>query len=241
MPYPAFDAAALIKATEDHIRTTLPIDATGHDWQHVFRVTRTAVDIAKLEGADLVVVQLAGLLHDVADWKFHDGDYTVGPKLATQWLESHGTPPGLIAEVVEIIERLSFKGAKVEQAPLSLAGRCVQDADRLDALGAIGVARAIAYGGHKSRPIFDPEHPPVLHDSFEAYKSSEAPSLNHFFEKLLLLKDRMQTTTGQRMADERHQFLATYVREFFREWFGHDVQEAAAWQPWLTKHGISLA
>lgn len=236
MSHSIHDFSSIIEATRRHVRETLPLDATGHDWQHVFRVTRTALAIARSEGADPIVVELAALLHDIADWKFHNGDHEAGSRAARQWLAQHHVPVEVIDEVAAIIDRLSFKGAGVDPAPLSLAGQCVQDADRLDAIGAIGVARALAYGGYKSRPIFDPEHLPVLHDSFAAYKGSVAPSLNHFFEKLLLLKDRLQTNTGKQLAAERHEFLVKFVRQFFAEWSGEE--QLPAWDTWRERHGI---
>lgn len=210
--------SSLIAATENFVQQKLPPDATGHDWPHAFRVRRNAMEIARSEGADLRVVELAALLHDIADHKFHGGDETAGPREARRWLEGQDVQKPVADEVCQIIARLSFKGAKVNAEPLSLAGQCVQDADRLDALGAIGVARAFAYGGHKGRLLYDPAKPPQLHDSFEAYKKGDGPTLNHFYEKLLLLKDRMHTTTGRRMAEERHAFLEEFLRHFLDEW-----------------------
>jgi uncharacterized protein len=210
----------LIPPTEAYVKETLATDATGHDWHHVFRVRRNALEIGRAEGADLRVVELAALLHDIADHKFHGGDETAGPRVARQWLEQLAAPAELIDHVCQIIARLSFKGAGVKQEPLSLEGQVVQDADRLDALGAIGIARAFAYGGNKGRPLYDPEVPPTLHASFEAYKKSTAPTLNHFYEKLLLLKDRMNTAAGRRLAEDRHAFLNEFLRRFHAEWEG---------------------
>jgi uncharacterized protein len=210
----------LIAATEAFVKETLPVDATGHDWPHVFRVRRNAMEIGRAEGADLHVVELAALLHDIADHKFHGGDEAAGPSVARQWLASQGAPAELIDHVCQIIARLSFKGAAVTQEPLTLAGQVVQDADRLDALGAIGIARAFAYGGLKGRPLHDPEILPQEHATFEAYKNSAAPTLNHFYEKLLLLRDRMHTATGRRLAEERHAFLEEFLRRFHQEWNG---------------------
>jgi uncharacterized protein len=209
---------AWIARTEEFVREKLPIDATGHDWHHVFRVRRNALAIGEAEGADLLTVELAALLHDIADHKFHGGDETAGPGTARSWLQSLDVPEERVDQICQIIARLSFKGAAVEQEPLSLEGQVVQDADRLDALGAIGIARAFAYGGYKGRPLHDPEVPPQQHTSFAAYKSSAGPTLNHFYEKLLLLKDRFNTATGRRMAQERHAFLKEFVRRFLDEW-----------------------
>jgi uncharacterized protein len=208
-----------ISRTEGFVREKLPIDATGHDWHHVFRVRRNALAIATTENVDLLVVELAALLHDIADHKFHGGDETAGPRTARRWLESlGGVPEQIIDQVCQIIARLSFKGAAVAQEPLSLEGQVVQDADRLDALGAIGIARAFAYGGSKGRPLHDPDVPPEQHSSFEAYKKGAGPTLNHFYEKLLLLKDRFNTAAGRRLAEERHAYLVEFLRRFLAEW-----------------------
>lgn len=207
-----------ISETEGFVRQALPIDATGHDWQHVFRVRRSAVAIARVEGADSMVVELAALLHDIADHKFHHGNEHAGHQAARQWLEKLEVPESIVDEVCQIISRLSFKGADVAQEPMSLAGQIVQDADRLDAIGAIGIARAFAYGGFKNRPMFDPEVPPERHTTFEAYKKSAGPTLNHFYEKLLLLSDRLNTATGRKMAADRHAFVVEYLRRFLEEW-----------------------
>jgi len=208
----------LIDRTAAHIRQLLAADSSGHDWWHIWRVRQNALLIGREERADLVVVQLAALLHDIADWKFHGGDLQAGPRAARHWLESQQADAPLVDAVCDIIARLSFKGAGVPDQMPSLAGRVVQDADRLDALGAIGIARTFAYGGHAGRPIYDPGIPPQLHDSPEAYRGSTAPSLNHFYEKLLLLKDRMHTPTGRRLAAERHAFLELFLRQFHQEW-----------------------
>ncbi len=210
--------AELISNTADMIRSRMTGDATGHDWWHVDRVRRTARRIAIEEGADPDLSELAALLHDVADWKFHDGDDTAGPRAARDWLQSLQAPAEVIDHVCTIIAEVSFKGAGVKTEMSSLTGRCVQDADRLDAIGAIGVARAFAFGGAFGRAMYDPEHPPELHADFAAYKSKGGPTINHFYEKLLLLKDRMQTPTGKRLAEERHRFLEKFLDQFYREW-----------------------
>src|SRR5262245_21047680 len=213
-------AGDIIQQTADHVRALLAGDGTGHDWLHIERVRRTALAIGREEGADLFVVELAARLHDVAVWKFAGGDHEAGPRQSRAWLESLGAPPVTVDHVYEIIAGLSFKGAGVPTEMPTLEGRCVQDADRLDALGAIGVARAFAYGGHKQRALYDPAIPPTPHASFAAYKSSAGPTINHFYEKLLLLKDRMNTGTGQRLAAARHQFMEDYLAQFFAEWEG---------------------
>lgn len=210
----------LIERTADFIRERLQNDASGHDWWHIDRVRRNAVYLAKAEGADVELCELAALLHDIADWKFHGGDECAGPNAARAWLRSQQVEESMIDRVCDIIAGVTYKGAGVETPMSTREGRCVQDADRLDALGAIGIARAFAFGGHFGRMMYDPDHPPELHADFAAYKSKTGPTINHFYEKLLLLKDRMQTDTGRRLAAERHQFLETFLRQFFAEWNG---------------------
>lgn len=209
-----------IAQTEALVRNTLGKDSTGHDWWHIHRVRNLALTIAKEEEADLTIVELAALLHDVWDHKLYNGDLTVAPREARKWLQSLAVPAKATEEIVTIIERISFKGAHVPDEPLSLTGQCVQDADRLDAIGAIGIARTFAYGGSKGRLLYDPDHPPTLHDNFESYAGSTAPTINHFYEKLLLLKDRMHTATAKRMAEERHAFMEVYLEQFYQEWEG---------------------
>lgn len=208
----------LVGAAVDFVQKTLAGDSTGHDWWHVRRVWQLARRLAGEEGADLHVVDLAALLHDAADWKFHGGDEHAGPRVAREWLERHAVAPAMIDHVCEIIARMSFKGAGVPTPMPTVEGRCVQDADRLDALGAIGVARAFAFGGHRGQPLYDPDIPSTLHDSFEAYKRKSGSTVNHFYEKLLLLKDRMQTAAGRRMAESRHAVLAGFLERFLAEW-----------------------
>jgi uncharacterized protein len=210
----------IIQQTADHVRSLLSGEGTGHDWFHIERVRRTALAIACEEAADLFVVELAALLHDVADWKFAGGDHEAGPRQARQWLQSLNVSPATIDHIASIIASLSFKGAGVPTVMTTIEGQCVQDADRLDALGAIGIARAFAYGGHKGQGLYDPDHPPTPHDSFEAYKQGSSSTINHFYEKLLLLQDRMNTATGKRLAAARHQVMQWYLEQFFAEWEG---------------------
>ncbi len=210
----------MLTATAAHVRETLSGDSSGHDWWHIDRVRKNSLRIARDEGADLVITELAALLHDIADWKFHGGDDTAGPRAAREWLVRCEADPALIEDVCEIVATLSFKGAGVSTEMTTLEGRCVQDGDRLDALGAVGIARAFAFGGHFGRAMYDPEVPPELHQSFAAYKQKGGPTINHFYEKLLLLRDRMQTATGRRLAQERHQFMETFLVRFFAEWNG---------------------
>ena len=208
----------ILTTTAAHVRETLSGDSSGHDWWHIDRVRRNSLNIAREEGADPFVTELAALLHDIADWKFHGGDDTAGPRAARQWLVHCEVDPVVIEQVCEIVATISFKGAGVATEMQTLEGRCVQDGDRLDAIGAVGIARAFAFGGHFGRAMYDPEVPPELHRSFAAYKQKGGPTINHFYEKLLLLKDRMQTATGTRLAQERHQFMETFLAQFFAEW-----------------------
>ena len=209
----------LIDRTVNHVQAVLSGDGTGHDWWHVHRVWRMAQRIGRAENADLLVVELAALLHDIADWKLQDGDTSVGPARAKEWLDSLGMDMGVVDHVCQIVANISFKGAAVEQPPLSLEGRVVQDADRLDAMGAIGIARAFVYGGAKGREIYDPGVQPTEHRTAESYLKG-GTTINHFYEKLLLLKDRMNTATGRAMAEERHRFMEDYLRRFYEEWEG---------------------
>ncbi len=213
-------ANTILQATEQFIRETLAGDSSGHDWWHIDRVRRNALQIARKECADLFVVELAALLHDVADWKFHGGDDTAGPRAARAWLDRNEVNPDTIEQVCEIIASLSFKGAGVPTEMKTIEGKCVQDGDRLDAIGAIGIARAFAFGGHFGRPMHDPDVAPEQHQSFAAYKTKGGPTINHFYEKLLLLKDRMQTDTGRHLAAARHLYMERFLKQFFSEWNG---------------------
>lgn len=210
-----------ILRTAKYVKRTLSPDRTGHDWWHVERVWKNAVRIGEEEHADMRVVELAALLHDIADWKFHDGDDSAGPREARLWLEKLKVETEVIDRVCTVIKEVSFKGARVQTIPTTLEGQVVQDADRLDALGAIGIARAFAYGGHKGNELYNPEILPTLHHSFEEYKQGRGSTINHFHEKLLLLKDRMNTAAGKRLAEERHRFLQIYLERFLAEWEGN--------------------
>jgi uncharacterized protein len=213
-------SAQIIDRTAGHVKVALAGEASGHDWWHIERVWRTAKRIGQAEGADLLVVELAALLHDIADWKAHGGDSAIGPKVANDWLASLDLDAHVAQHVCQIIADISFKGAHVEQPALSLEGKVVQDADRLDALGAIGIARAFAYGGSQGRLIYDPQCQPTQHRTAAAYLNDNGTTINHFYEKLLLLKDRMNTATGKQIADKRHQFLEEFLRRFYEEWEG---------------------
>ena len=192
----------------------------GHDWFHIERVYKNALLIAENEVCDVNVVKLGALLHDIADSKFHDGDEAIGPKIAREFLESENADEVTIQHVINIIENLSFKGGNAEKTFSSVELDIVQDADRLDAMGAIGIARTFNYGGFKNRPLHNPNIAPNLHMSKEEYKNSEAPTINHFYEKLLLLKDKMNTETGKKIAQERHQFMINFLSQFYAEWDG---------------------
>jgi uncharacterized protein len=208
----------LVDRVAQHIKAKFAGEGSGHDWHHINRVRRLARQIAAAEGANQDIAELAALVHDIADWKFHNGDDGVGPREAERLLREEGAVPEIIEQVVDIVRTISFKGAGVVTAMKTLEGQCVQDADRLDAIGAIGIARCFAYGGHAGRSMYDPDEPPVMHATADAYKASKGNSLNHFYEKLFLLKDRMNTATGRTMAEERHRFMEHYVERFLAEW-----------------------
>lgn len=219
------DRNGIITKTASFVKQKLEGEGTGHDWWHIERVRNNAVKIAREEDADIFIVELAALLHDIADWKFHGGDEEAGPKAAREWLNQLNVDEPVIAHICDIIKTVSFKGAGVATNMKTKEGACVQDADRLDAMGAIGIARAFAYGGHKGRELHNPHIPPERHGSFEQYKKSASPTLNHFYEKLFLLKELMNTPAGKRMAEERHRFMEAYVARFLEEWNMHDTPQ----------------
>ena len=210
----------LIDNTILFVKEKLKDAEAGHDWFHMQRVYKNALLIADGEECDIEVVKLGALLHDIADSKFHDGDESVGPKVAREFLESQNASEEIIVHVVNIIENISFKGGNFEKKFTSKELEIVQDADRLDALGAIGIARTFNYGGFKNRPLYNPDIAPNLNMSKEEYKNSESPTLNHFYEKLLLLKDKMNTQTGKQIAQERHRFMELFLSQFYAEWEG---------------------
>ena len=213
----------IILKTREYVRKELSGEGTGHDWWHVDRVTRMALYIARQENGDvdMAVVELAALLHDIGDFKFHGGDETVGPRMTREWLVSLYAPEHTIDHVCAIVKDISFKGAGDAQTGTRMKtpeGKIVQDADRLDALGAIGIARTFAYGGAKGREIYNPDCKPHHHKNFAEYKNKTGPTINHFYEKLLLLKDLMNTKTGSELTNQRHEFMANYLKEFYSEW-----------------------
>ncbi|MCC9168244.1 HD domain-containing protein [Pontibacter harenae] len=210
----------IIAATTEHVKQLLAGEGSGHDWWHIYRVWNNAKSIAAHEQANLFVVELAALLHDIGDHKFHNGDETVGPRMAYEWLQQLQVSKEVSNHIYDIIKEISFKGAGTSSEMSTVEGCIVQDADRLDAIGAIGIARTFAYGGHKNRELYNPEVAPVLHDNFEAYKTSTAPTINHFYEKLLLLKDRMHTASAKKLAEQRHAYMENFLSQFYAEWEG---------------------
>lgn len=215
---------AVIAATAAFVEEKFRAEGSGHDWPHIRRVWQVARALAAdTPGTDLEVAELAALLHDIADWKYHGGDYEAGPRAARAWLLSQRVPEATVARVEQVIREVSFKGLGVDTPASSPEAAVVQDADRLDAIGAIGVARAFAYGEHKGRPMHDPATPPVSHADFEQYKKSTAPTINHFYEKLLHLKDRLHTPAARQLAARRHQFMEEFVAQFLAEWESADA------------------
>jgi len=214
------DTIELIKKTIAFVKLQLQNAEGGHDWFHIERVYKNALLIAKEEECNLLVIQLGALLHDIADSKFHNGDETIGPKIARTFLQEQNVTEDTILHVVNIIENISFKGGNFEKKFNSIELDIVQDADRLDALGAIGIARAFNYGGFKNRVLYDPEIAPLNNMTKDEYKNNNNPTLNHFYEKLLLLKDKMNTVTGKKIALERHKYMENFLSQFYAEWEG---------------------
>lgn len=211
----------IIQKTKTYVEDKFKSEGTGHDWWHMYRVWKLAKHIAASEpDADLFIVELGALLHDIADWKFNDGDMEAGPKAAREWLETLAVQENVILKIEDIVRNVSFKGASVKQDMKSKEGQIVSDADKLDAIGAMGIARTFAYGGAHDRPMYDPAIKPELHQTFEAYKNSNSPTINHFYEKLLLLKHKLYTKTARGIAEHRHQFMEQYLDEFHKEWEG---------------------
>ena len=210
----------LINITITFVKQSLANAEGGHDWWHIYRVWQLAKSISATEQVDLLVVELGALLHDIADAKFHNGDESIGPRLALEFMQANGVDQTACVHVINIIENISFGGGNHTQLFNSPELAVVQDADRLDALGAIGIARTFNYGGFKNRELYNPAVKPNLNMTKEEYRNSTAPTINHFYEKLLLLKDRMNTETGKRMAAERHHFMKQFLEQFYAEWEG---------------------
>jgi uncharacterized protein len=210
----------LVQSTADFVKKKFEKEGSGHDWWHLYRVWQLSKRIAKEEKADSLVTELGALLHDIADFKFHDGDLSAGPRAAREWLQGQGAHEDLVDKVCDIVENVSFKGAAEADKMKSLEGKIVQDADRLDAIGAIGISRVFSYGCQKVKAIHNPDIKPNLNMLFEQYKKGSNSAINHFYEKLLLLKDRMNTEAGKKIAEHRHQYMEGYLKEFYAEWEG---------------------
>ncbi len=210
----------IIQTTVAFVKKTLVNAEGGHDWWHIQRVWNNAKNISNTEGGNLLIVELAALLHDIADAKFHDGDEEIGPRMATAFFKNLSIDEEVIHHVEQIIRNISFKGGNFEKSFHSQELAIVQDADRLDAIGAIGIARTFNYGGFKNREMHNPSVKPHLSMTKEEYKASNAPTINHFYEKLLLLKDKMNTPKGKEMAEQRHQYMEAFLEQFYAEWEG---------------------
>ncbi len=208
----------IINKIKTKLQIELENEATGHDWFHINRVYENACFIQSKEGGNRNVIALASLLHDISDHKFNGGKLNEGGKIAFQLLIENGCDEKTALHVKEIVDSVSFKGANVQDEVISLEGQIVQDADRLDAIGAIGIARAFAFGGNRNRPIYEPSSAPTLHSTFEEYSVSKSHTINHFYEKLLLLKDRLHTKTAIEIGKERHQFMEFFLKQFYNEW-----------------------
>lgn len=210
----------MITQVHQFVKEYLQQAESGHDWWHIWRVRNTALHIAEREGVDTFLIELCALLHDIGDYKFHDGDEDYGPKLVRSFLLEMDTPKDIIEKVDFVIRNISFKGALDSGKDKPIELQIVQDADRLDAMGAIGIARAFSFSGYIGQPFYDPEIPPKPGMSKEDYKKRKTTAVNHFYEKLLLLKDGMNTETGRILAEQRHAFMVMYLQQFYREWNG---------------------
>lgn len=208
----------IIRQVQIYLKKNFKGEPTGHDWWHSWRVWQMAKIIAKKEGGNFFVIELAALLHDIEDWKFSGNAGKTSTKKAKELLTAFNLDTETLNHISDIIENVSFKGAQVQDKMKTLEGKIVQDADRLDVIGAIGIARIFAYGGFVKREIFNPAIKPKLHKSFKDYKTSQGTSINHFYEKVLLLKDRLHTKTAKSIVQSRHQFLRDYLKQFFKEW-----------------------
>lgn len=209
---------SLVEKVINEIKQQFEGEATGHDWHHIMRVYNLSKFIQSKEGGDIETIELAALLHDISDHKFNGGKLNEGGIVATEILQRHGASTELIEKVKYIVDNISYKGANVKAEMNSLEGQIVQDADRLDAIGAIGIARTFAYGGSRNQPIYEPDGEIELHDTFEAYANAKTNSINHFYEKLLLLKDRLNTPTGKELGEKRHQIMEDFLKDFHHEW-----------------------
>lgn len=213
----------IIRETKKYVEKILGGESTGHDWWHAWRVWKLAEKISKKEGGDLFVIGLAAWLHDVVDWKFYKGNTKTGISQVRRYLKRLRVDKVIIENVCEIVKDISFKGAGVKDKMKIMEGKIVQDADRLDALGAIGIARVFALGANKGQEIHNPQIKPKSHRTFGEYRDTKTTSINHFYEKLLLLKDRLNTKTAKKIAIKRHQFLVRFLKEFLKEWGVRDL------------------
>lgn len=208
----------LIEKIKQIVYAQFETDATGHDWYHIDRVYQMSIHLQSKEGGDLFLIQLGALLHDISDHKFNDGSATLGGETAYNLLIENGLDKERAFKVKLIVNQISYKGANVLDETNSIESKIVQDADRLDAIGAIGIARAFAYGGNKNRPIYNPSLPPILHTTFEEYKNAKSHTINHFYEKLLLLTNKLHTSSAKEIGKHRHQYLEQFLNEFMSEW-----------------------
>jgi uncharacterized protein len=211
------DKVVIIEKTILFVKEKLNGDSSGHDWWHIFRVWSMAKTIREKEGGDLFIIEMAALLHDVADWKFYENEND-GLQVIVDFLVGLELEKALINKIIEIIKNVSFKGAGVIDKMNSLEGKIVQDADRLDAIGAIGIGRTFAFGGKFGNEMYNPDVKAKMHESFEDYKKDKGTTINHFYEKLLLLKDRMHTITAKRIAEQRHDYMLEFLDQFYKEW-----------------------
>lgn len=208
----------IVEKILEHVKNQFESDTTGHDWFHIERVYKMACHLQAKEGGDLEIIQLAALLHDISDHKMNGGKLNEGGIVAFQLLTDNGYDEKKAKIVANIVDGVSFKGALVKDLQISIEGKIVQDADRLDAIGAMGIARAFAYGGSKNRPIYNPSILPELHDDFKKYATAKSHTINHFYEKLLLLKDRLHTKTAHIIGLKRHQIMEAFLKQFYDEW-----------------------
>lgn len=220
MNYGTMEGQHFITQAEAFVKQELAGAEGGHDWWHTYRVWKLARRIAEQEEVDRLIVELSAILHDVADAKFYGGDETIGPKKVRDFLRKIHVPMNVVEHVVKIIQFMSFRSSHNEGAFFSQELAVVRDADRLDALGAIGVGRAFSFGGYKGSPMYDPHIPPKLNMSREEYKKRKGTTINHFYEKLFLLKDLLHTDTAKQIAESRHSFMEAFVQQFLAEWEG---------------------
>ena len=219
----SLQSSEIINELEIRIQKLFESESSGHDFQHIHRVRRVALELSKTEGGDPFVIELIALLHDVGDWKFHDRGLQGQADILSTFLADFDINDDLCNRLITEIPKIGYKGSGVEEGELSLESRIVRDADRLDAIGALGIARCFAYGGNKGLPIFDPDIPIEKHFSSQAYHGAKPPSIHHFFEKLLLLKRRLHTDSAKKLAENRHQFLIQFLQQFFSEWYGDEI------------------